>query len=59
MNFFCIGLSLIILGTLVGCDHSKPKPTTTEVRTMIIGGMPVHERDYRLTAQDHLRNTVE
>ena len=45
MKFFCIGLSLIILGTLVGCDHSKPKPTTTEVRTMIIGGMPVHERD--------------
>ncbi|WP_286381940.1 MULTISPECIES: NF038215 family lipoprotein [unclassified Acinetobacter] len=26
---------------------------------MIIGGMPVHERDYRLTAQDHSGNTVE
>lgn len=37
---------------IAGCDAkdslNKPK---TELRTMIIGGMPVHDHDYMLTAR--------
>ena len=39
-------MSLLLL--LTACDikndYNKPK---TEVRTMIIGGMPVHDHDYK------------
>lgn len=60
MKNLCIGLSMVMLLALTACDdNSKPKTATTETRTMIIGGVPTHERDYRLTAQEHLINTAE
>ena len=50
MKKLSIGLSICLLVLLTACDakddYNKPK---TEVRTMIIGGMPVHDHDYRLT----------
>ncbi|MCQ5167845.1 hypothetical protein E0H89_02135 [Acinetobacter sp. ANC 3781] len=49
MKKLSVGLSVCLLLLLTACDakddYNKPK---TEVRTMIIGGMPVHEHDYRL-----------
>lgn len=42
-------LMLMFVVFIAGCDAkdslNKPK---TEARTMIIGGMPVHDHDYRL-----------
>ncbi len=49
MKTLSAGLSLCMLLLMTACDakddYNKPK---TEVRTMIIGGMPVHEHDYRV-----------
>ena len=50
MKKLSVGLSVCLLFLLTACDakddYNKPK---TEVRTMIIGGMPVHDSDYRLS----------
>ncbi|MFD1437849.1 hypothetical protein HLH14_14310 [Acinetobacter sp. ANC 4282] len=50
MKKLSVGLSVCLLLLLTACDakddYNKPK---TEVRTMIIGGMPVHDSDYRLS----------
>ena len=50
MKKLSVGLSVCLLLLLTACDakddYNKPK---TEVRTMIIGGVPVHEQDYRLS----------
>ncbi|MGS0706189.1 NF038215 family lipoprotein [Acinetobacter sp. ANC 3781] len=50
MKKLSVGLSVCLLLLLTACDakddYNKPK---TEVRTMIIGGMPVHEHDYLLS----------
>ncbi len=50
MKKLSVGLSVCLLLFLTACDakddYNKPK---TEVRTMIIGGMPVHDSDYRLS----------
>lgn len=50
MKKLSIGLSICLLVLLTACDakddYNKPK---TEVRTMIIGGMPIHDQDYRLS----------
>ncbi len=50
---------LIFLVSITGCDAkdslNKPK---TESRTMIIGGMPVHDHDYILADPHHALNTV-
>jgi hypothetical protein len=48
-----------MLLSLSGCDDAMNKPKT-ETRMMIIGGIPVHERDYQLpdqhfSAQDQLK----
>ena len=48
-----------MLLSLSGCDDVMNKPKT-ETRTMIIGGVPVHEQDYQLldkhlSAQDQLK----
>ena len=45
--------------SLSGCDDAMNKPKT-ETRTMIIGGVPVHDQDYQLLdtqfiAQDQLK----
>jgi len=36
-----------VLLSLSGCDDAMNKPKT-ETRTMIIGGVPVHDQDYQL-----------
>lgn len=50
MKKLSVSLSVCLLLLLTACDakddYNKPK---TEVRTMIIGGMPVHDSDYRLS----------
>lgn len=48
-----------LLFALSGCDDAMNKPKT-ETRTMIIGGVPVHDQDYQLLdtqfiAQDQLK----
>ena len=48
-----------VLLSLSGCDDAMNKPKT-ETRTMIIGGVPVHDQDYQLLdtqfiAQDQLK----
>ncbi|MDD2944495.1 NF038215 family lipoprotein [Acinetobacter haemolyticus] len=49
MKTLSVGLSVCVLLLLTACDakddYNKPK---TEVRSMIIGGVPVHDQDYRL-----------
>ena len=53
MKKLSVGLSVCLLLLLTACDakddYNKPK---TEVRTMIIGGVPVHDRDYKLPSQE-------
>lgn len=54
----CAVLSMLVLG-LSGCDDAMNKPKT-ETRSMIIGGVPVHDRDFKqidssFTAQDQLK----
>lgn len=50
MKKLSIVLSICLLALVTACDakndYNKPK---TEVRTMIIGGMPIHDQDYRLS----------
>ncbi|HJE54503.1 MULTISPECIES: NF038215 family lipoprotein [unclassified Acinetobacter] len=48
-----------VMLSLSGCDDAMNKPKT-ETRTMIIGGVPVHDQDYQLLgtqfiAQDQLK----
>ena len=49
MKTLSLGLSLCISLLVTACDakddYNKPK---TEVRTMIIGGVPVNDHDYRV-----------
>ncbi|MGD9699131.1 MULTISPECIES: NF038215 family lipoprotein [unclassified Acinetobacter] len=49
MKTLSVGLFVCVLLLLTACDakddYNKPK---TEVRSMIIGGVPVHDQDYRL-----------
>ena len=63
MKKLSMGLCMSMLLLLTACDikndYNKPK---TEVRTMIIGGMPVHDHDYktaRLSALDTQSPTRE
>ncbi|WP_349928883.1 NF038215 family lipoprotein [Acinetobacter sp. A1-4-2] len=50
MKKLSVGLCACLLLLLTACDakddYNKPK---TEVRSMIIGGVPVHDQDYRLS----------
>ena len=53
MKTLSVGLSVCVLLLLTACDakddYNKPK---TEVRSMIIGGVPVHDQDYLLPKQE-------
>ncbi len=41
-----------ILPLLQACDSKKPpEPSKTQVRSMIIGGVPVDDRDYQLDSK--------
>lgn len=61
MKKLSVSLSICLLLVLTACDtkreFNKPK---TEVRTMIIGGMPIHDHDYltQLNVQD-IRPSVQ
>ena len=50
MKTLSVGLSLSMLLLMTACenknDYNKPN---TEVRSMVIGGVPVHDQDYRLS----------
>jgi hypothetical protein len=41
----CLGLSLTLSACDIKNDYNKPK---TQVRSMVIGGMPVHDQDYKI-----------
>ena len=43
----CI-LIVILMGGLSACDSKKLNKPHTEHRTMIIGGQPVFDRDYKM-----------
>ncbi|MGE4317021.1 NF038215 family lipoprotein [Acinetobacter sp.] len=49
MKTLSVGLSLCVLLLMTACDaendYNKPKTA----RTMIIGGVPVHDQDYQLS----------
>ncbi len=53
MNKISLILICIMAGLLTACDAkddlNKPK---TMVRSMVIGGMPVADQDYKLIAQE-------
>lgn len=55
MNKISFMLICIMAGLLTACDAkddlNKPK---TMVRTMVIGGMPVADHDYKLIARDQV-----
>ena len=52
MKKLSIGFYIVITMLSVGCDKKPPNPTKTEVRSIQIAGMPVYEKDYKLTAQN-------
>lgn len=47
-------LILIQSGLLAACDPTRDlnQPKTEETRSMIIGGVPVHDQDYLLPKQE-------
>lgn len=53
-------LMCLVAGLLSGCDAkddlNKPK---TMVRSMVIGGMPVADQDYKLMAQEQTAHAKE
>ncbi|ENV18882.1 MULTISPECIES: NF038215 family lipoprotein [Acinetobacter] len=51
MKKLSISLSVILAVFLAGCEKKPPTPTKTEVRSIHIAGMPVYEKDYRLSAR--------
>lgn len=45
-------IALCMIPLLHACEPKElPRQTKTESRTMIIGGMPVHDRDYMRSGQ--------
>lgn len=55
MNKLSIGLSVVLAVFLVGCEKKAPMSSAkTEARSMHIAGMPVYEKDYRLTTRDNV-----
>jgi len=57
MKKLSIGLTIILTMFLVACEKKAPTPTKTEVRSIHIAGMPVYEKDYRLSARENLINS--
>lgn len=54
MNKLSIGLSVLLAVCLAGCEKKAPMSSAkTEVRSIHIAGMPVYEKDYRLTAHEN------
>lgn len=52
MNMHCIFLILTFSCLLTACDqHENADPKKTHARSMIIGGMPTSDRDYKLLAE--------
>jgi len=49
----------LLLSSLAGCDNDKMNKPKTEVRTMIIGGMPVHDHDYHLSKPQFIAQEVQ
>lgn len=44
---------VLLLTQLTACDAKKElNQPRTEARTMIIGGVPVHDRDYKLPSKE-------
>ena len=42
-----IMLAFCLCSMLLGCDSEQINRPKAETRTMIIGGVPVHEHDYK------------
>ena len=58
MKKLSIGLSIVLAVFLVGCEKKAPtNPAKTEVRSIHIAGMPVYEKDYRLTTRENIVDT--
>ncbi|MGE8539408.1 MAG: NF038215 family lipoprotein [Acinetobacter sp.] len=60
MKILSYAILVCVMLSLSGCDDAMNKPKT-ETRTMIIGGVPVHDQDYQLldkqfNAQDQLKH---
>lgn len=55
MNKLSIGLSIVLTVFLAGCEKKAPtNPAKTEVRSIHIAGMPVYEKDYRLSTRENV-----
>ena len=61
MNRFIIVITLCMMPLLQACDVRDPtKQPKTETRTMIIAGMPVHDRDFKMGSETILAtNTAD
>ena len=58
MNKLSIGLSIVLTVFLMGCEKKAPtNPAKTEVRSIHIAGMPVYEKDYRLSTRENVIET--
>ncbi|WP_296281079.1 NF038215 family lipoprotein [uncultured Acinetobacter sp.] len=58
MNKLSIGLSIVLTVFLVGCEKkASTNPAKTEVRSIHIAGMPVYEKDYRLSTRENVIET--
>ena len=53
-------LGLIIISTLIGCEPIEHvSEEQVSARTMIIGGVPVHDKDYKLADAHQSLNEVQ
>lgn len=54
-------MTICMMPLLQACDVKDPSHTPkTQLRTMIIGGMPVHDRDFKISEKSMLAtNLVE
>ena len=59
MKNLSYALLALVLSSLAGCDHDKMNKPKTEFRTMIIGGMPVHDHDYQLSKPQFIAQELQ
>ncbi|MEQ1367515.1 NF038215 family lipoprotein [Acinetobacter schindleri] len=59
MKHLSYAVLALLLSSLTGCDNDKMNKPKTEVRTMIIGGMPVHDHDYHLSKPQFIVQDVQ
>lgn len=56
MRVLSYSIICVLLGCLTACDQDTFKKPMTEARTIIIAGVPVYDRDYKLSPHETAYN---